>query len=400
MVHAYGKGVRDLVRVRRGELGRVPDVVLYPGSHDEVVAIMAAVIEADAVVIPFGGGSNIVAALEAEPHETRQVVSVDMGRLNKVIEIDEVSGLALIEAGVLGPDMEQQLNARGWTLGHFPDSFIWSTLGGWVATRSSGQQSDKFGDIAEITRGLTMVMPDRVLELRPLPSTSSGPSVREMVIGSEGRLGIITKVWVNVHRKPEVKEFQAYFYPSYDDGVRAAEEIIHSDARPIMFRVSDANETKFIMANGKKSSTIGHLMSKGIQKLMLSKGWDLSKICISFVGFEGTAVNVRFQKALTTTIIKKHGGLAIGKGPATLNDQKKFDIPYIRDFLLDRGIPADVSETSTPWSRVIEMHDQTVQRAQEAVRPDRSPRLHHVPRLAQLPHRRLPVLHLRGRRLR
>ena len=189
VVHGYGKGVRDLMRVRAGDFGRLPDVVVYPGTAEEVAQIVDAVVAVDAVVIPFGGGSNIVSALEAVPGEPRQVVTVNLGRLNKVLEIDEQSGLAHIQAGVFGPDMEEQLQARGWTMGHHPDSFVWSTLGGWIATRSSGMQSDKYGDIADICRGLTMVMPGQVLTLRPLPSTSSGPSVREMVIGSEGRLG-------------------------------------------------------------------------------------------------------------------------------------------------------------------------------------------------------------------
>ena len=360
VVHAFGKGVRDLLRVRAGLLGRVPDVVLYPGSRREVEQVVDAVVAADAVLIPFGGGSNIVAALEAEPGETRQVVSLNLGRLNKVLEIDEVSGLAHIEAGVFGPDMEDQLNARGWTMGHHPDSFVWSTLGGWIATRSSGMQSDKYGDIADICRGLTMVMPGQVLTLRPLPSSSSGPSVREMVLGSEGRLGVITSAWVNVHRIPEVRELQAYFFATYEDGLKACQEIVESDASVMMARVSDAIETQYIMANGKKSSRLGSLSSKAIQKLMLRKGWDLEKIAMSFVGFEGSPTHVRYEKGLVAKIVRKHGGLGVGKGPGSLYDQKKYDTPYIRDFMLDRGLVADVSETTTPWKYAEQIHTNTV----------------------------------------
>lgn len=366
VVHAYGRGIRDLVRVRRGDLGRVPDVVCYPASEDEVVAIVDAAVASDAVLIPYGGGSNIVAALEAVPGETRTVVSVNLGRMNKVLEIDEESGLARIQAGVLGPDMEEQLNARGWTMGHFPDSFVWSSVGGWIATRSTGMQSDKYGDIADITRGLRMVMPGQVLELRPLPSYSSGPSVREMVLGSEGRLGIITEAWMNVHRLPEVREIQAYFFPDYDSGLQACREIVESDASLMMARVSDAAETAFTMANGKKSGRISHLMSRAIQQLMVRKGWDLDSICLAFLGFEGSAVHVRYEKQLASRIVKRHGGMGVGAGPGKLYDQKKFDIPYIRDFLLDRGIPADVSETATPWAHTKQVHDATVAAAEKA----------------------------------
>lgn len=379
VAHCYGKGVRDLVRLRQNILGRIPDVVVYPGTEDEVVAIVDAVIAADGVLIPYGGGSNIVAALEAVPGETRQVVSMDMGRLNKVLEIDEVSGLARIQAGTYGPDMEKQLNARGWTLGHFPDSFLWSTVGGWVATRSSGNQSDKYGDIADITRGMRVVLPSatatdrvpgqctQVLHLNPLPSSSSGPSVREMIIGSEGRLGVITEVSMNVHRLAEHKEIQAYFFPDYASGLKAAEEICHSDASPVMVRVSDANETRFSMANSSGGkSTVSKYVNKAVEKVMVAKGWDLNEICLSFIGFEGSAVNVRFQKGLVAKIVRKWGGMGVGKGPGSMYDEKKFDIPYIRDFLLDRGIPADVSETTSTWANALTMHDETVQRAQEA----------------------------------
>lgn len=362
VVHTYGKGVRDLIRIRKGDLGRVPDVVLYPGTQAEVEAVVDAAVAADAVLIPFGGGSNIVAALEAEPGETRQVVSVNLGRLNKLLDIDETAGLAHLQAGVFGPDMEDQLNARGWTMGHHPDSFVWSTLGGWIATRSSGMQSDKYGDIADIVRGLTMVMPGQVLQLRPLPSSSSGPSVREMVLGSEGRLGVITSAWVNVHRIPEVRELQAYFYPTYEAGLKACEQIVSSDASVMMARVSDAIETQYIMANGKKSGRVSSLTSKAIQKLMLQKGWDLEKIAMSFVGFEGSANHVRYEKGLVSKIVKANGGLGVGKGPGSLYDQKKYDTPYIRDFMLDRGLICDVSETTTPWTYVAGLHDLVLER--------------------------------------
>lgn len=367
VVHAYGKGVRDLIRIRKGNLGRVPDVVLYPGTQQEVEALVDAAVEADAVVIPFGGGSNIVAALEAEPGETRQVVSVNMGRLRKVLEIDEVSGLAHIQAGVFGPDMEDQLTQRGWTMGHHPDSFVWSTLGGWIATRSSGMQSDKYGDIADIVRGVTMVMPGQVLQLRPLPSSSSGPSVREMVLGSEGRLGIITSVWVNVHRLPEAREIQAYFFPTYEDGLKACQQIVESDAAVMMARVSDPVETQYIMANGKKSGKVSSLANKAIQALMVRKGWDLENIAMSFIGFEGSENHVRYEKGLVGKIVRANGGMGVGKGPGSLYDQKKYDTPYIRDFMLDRGLICDVSETTTPWAYAAEIHSKTVARFHETM---------------------------------
>ncbi|WP_375430844.1 FAD-binding oxidoreductase [uncultured Friedmanniella sp.] len=368
IVHTYGKSIRDLMRLRAGDIPRVPDVVVYPGDEAEVQAIVDLAIAADVVLIPFGGGSNISGSLQAPEDETRTVISLDLGRLNQVVDVDEESGLAWIQAGALGPDLEEQLNARGWTLGHFPDSFTHSTLGGWVATRSSGMQSDKYGDIADITRGLRMVMPGRVLVLRGLPSTSTGPSVREMVLGSEGRLGVITEVTVQVHRIPEERVILGYLFPSFEAGVGAMQEISTSDAAPSVTRVSDAGETRFSFSTRKKGKglSVSGLVSKGLFKVLERRGWDLSAVCLSFVGYEGGPDHVSRQKAIVKKIIASHGGIGLGKGPGELYDQKKFDTPYIRDFLLDRGAAADVSETAAPWSKLVPMYDNVTAAAKKA----------------------------------
>ncbi len=368
IVHTYGKSIRDLMRLRASDLPRMPDVVLYPADEAEVARIVDLTVEADAVLIPFGGGSNIAGSLQPPEDETRPVVSLDLGRLSRVLEVDEESGLARIQAGALGPDLEEQLNARGWTLGHFPDSFTHSTLGGWVATRSSGMQSDKYGDIADITRGLRMAMPGRLLELRALPSTSTGPSVREMVLGSEGRLGVITEVTVQVHRIPEQRLILGYLFPSFEAGVAAMHEISTSDASPSVTRVSDAGETRFSFSTRKKSKgvSVSGLVSKGLFKVLERRGWDVSAVCLSFVGYEGGPDHVSRQKAIVKKIVGKHGGILLGKGPGELYDQKKFDTPYIRDFLLDRGAAADVSETAAPWSQLVPMYDSVTAAARKA----------------------------------
>ncbi|TFJ95283.1 B-cell antigen receptor complex-associated protein alpha chain [Platysternon megacephalum] len=262
--------------------------------------------------------------------------------------------------------MEAQLAKEGWTMGHFPDSFTHSSLGGWIATRSSGMQSDKYGDIADITRGLQMVMPGQVLDLKPTPSASTGPSVREMVLGSEGRLGVITEAWVNVHRIPQERHIYAYFFPNYHAGLDAMREIHESDAAPSVARVSDENETRFSLSTSKKSKGLSKLVAKGFQKVLEMKGWDLDSLCLSFIGFEGSKSHVSYTKKLVDGIVKAHGGVSVGKGPGVLYDQKKFDTPYIRDFLLDFGAMADVSETATPWDMTKEIHDSTVQLVQDA----------------------------------
>jgi len=366
IVHTYGKSLRDLLRLRAGDLPRVPDVVVYPADEAEVQLVVDRVVAADAVLIPFGGGSNIAGSLEASADEQRPVVSLDLGRLRAVLDIDPDSGLARIQAGALGPDLERQLGEQGWTLGHFPDSFTHSTLGGWVATRSSGMQSDKYGDIADITRGARVVQPGKVLVIRAVPSTSTGPSVREMVLGSEGRLGVITEVTVQVHRIPEERVILGYFFPTWRAGLAAMQAIATSDAAPSVTRVSDSYETAFSFATRKKSTGVSWLVSKGMMTVLKRRGWDLGQICLSFVGYEGSPDHVARQKKLVKDIVTSHGGMVVGKGPGQLYDQKKFDTPYIRDFLLDRGAVADVSETSAPWSKLAELYDSVTAAARGA----------------------------------
>jgi len=367
VVHGYGKGLRDLVRIRRGDFGRLPDIAVYPGNEEEVSQIVRAALTANAVVVPFGGGTNISGCLEARRREKRPVISVDMARMNNILEIDEGSRLARIQAGALGPHIESSLNERGWTLGHFPDSFNHSTLGGWIATRSSGMQSDKYGDIADLTRAIHVVTPGGLLVTRPVPSSSTGPSVREMILGSEGRLGIITEATVHVHRIPQKRQIIGYLFPDWPAGLRAMNVIAESDVFPSVTRISDCYETRFSFATRKHENWLGRAKSAATKAFLESvKGFDLRKACLSFIGYEGSAEHVRLQKTLVGEIVRNHGGICAGSGPGQLYDQKKFDTPYIRDFLLDRGALADVSETAAPWSHLETLYDGVMSRARQA----------------------------------
>jgi alkyldihydroxyacetonephosphate synthase len=351
VVHARGKSLRDLVRHRGGDLGRLPDVVVRPGGEEDLVAIMRAVVDADAVVIPFGGGTNISGSLEAPADEDRTVVSVDVARMDRVLEIDEDSRIARVQAGAFGPALEAQLNARGFTVGHFPDSFTHSTLGGWIATRSSGMQSDKYGDVADLTRAVRVVTPAGTLVTRPVPTTSTGPSVREMVLGSEGRLGIISEATVHVHRVPAERRILGYLFPDWERAIGAMHAIAALDSRPSVTRVSDAHETAFSFATKKASSRVDDLKSAALKTFLTRrKGYDLEQMCLAFIGFEGTKRHVAAQRREVGKVVSAHGGVSIGAGPGELYDQKKFDTPYIRDWLIDRGALADVSETAMPWS--------------------------------------------------
>jgi alkyldihydroxyacetonephosphate synthase len=367
VVHARGKCLRDLVRHRTGDVGRVPDAVVRPGREIEVEALMRAALKADCVLIPFGGGTNISGSLEPLEDDDRPVLSVDLSRMDRVLDIDEASGLARVQPGVFGPHLEEQLGARGWTAGHFPDSFSHSTLGGWIATRSSGMQSDKYGDIADLTRAVRVVTPAGVLATRPVPASSTGPDVRQMVLGSEGRLGIITEATIHVHRVPAERLILGYLFPDWTRALAAMRELAASEAAPSVTRVSDAPETKFSFATKKTPTALDRVKSQALMTfLQRRKHYDLDALCLSFIGFEGSARHVKRQRRLVGKIVARHGGLCIGRGPGELYDQKKFDTPYIRDYLLDRGALADVSETSAPWSALPKLYDEVTAAARDA----------------------------------
>jgi alkyldihydroxyacetonephosphate synthase len=367
VVHARGKSLRDLILQRSGDLGRIPDAVVRPGSEEEVVAILSAAVAADAVVIPFGGGSSISGSLAAPADEERPVVSVDLERLDRVLEIDSASRLARVQAGVFGPRLEEQLAALGYTFGHFPDSFPHSTLGGWIATRSSGMQSDRYGDIADMVKGLRVVTPSGMLVTRPVPATSTGPSVRQMVLGSEGRLGIITEASVQVRRIPEQRTILGYLFPTFADGLAAMQDLAASDHSVSVTRVSDANETQFSFAMQVRPTLLDKLQSTALKTYLRHRlGFDSDQTCLAFIGYEGSERHVRRQRHDVGRLVKRHGGLCVGSSPGAVYDQKKFDIPYIRDFLLDRGAVGDVSETATTWSDLLHVYDAVITAAHEA----------------------------------
>jgi alkyldihydroxyacetonephosphate synthase len=367
VVHARGKSLRDLILQRRGHLTRIPDAVVRPASEHQVSAVMRAALEHDAVLIPFGGGSSISGSLEAPGDETRPVISVDLARLDRLLEIDGPSRLARVQAGVSGPDLEAQLAARGYTFGHFPDSFTHSTLGGWIATRSSGMQSDRYGDIADLTKGLRVVTPSGTLVTRPVPAMSTGPSVRQMVLGSEGRLGIITEATVEVRRLPEQRVILGYLFPTFAAGLAAMRAIAESECSVSVTRVSDARETQFSFATRKTPTLVDKLQSRALREFLVRRlGFDVEAMALSFIGYEGSAAHVARERKAVGKIVKAHGGLCIGSGPGALYDQKKFDTPYIRDFLLDRGVAGDVSETAMPWSLLAPVYDAVIAAAQRA----------------------------------
>jgi alkyldihydroxyacetonephosphate synthase len=355
VIHAYGKGFRDLFRMRRGMAEGAPDLVLYPENEHDVLMTLRAAGRHDVVVIPFGGGSNIAGCLERSENR-RMAVSLDVRRMRRVLAVDAESCTARIEAGAFGPDLEEQLNGYGLTLGHFPDSFLHSTLGGWIATRSAGMQSDKYGKIEDMVIALRMVTPGGVLATRTVPKSSNGIDVNHLCIGSEGTLGVITEATMQVHPRPESRRTHGYLFPEFEAGIEAMHECVRKECVPSMVRLSDPDKTALSLAFKPPSSPLSHAASKVMKGYLRAKGFDFARACLMLTTFEGSNAGAARQHSQVNAIYRRFGGVDLGPGSGKSFESTKYDFPHIRDFLLDRGVTSDVSETSTVWSNLVPLY--------------------------------------------
>ncbi|HUJ33052.1 MAG TPA: FAD-binding oxidoreductase [Candidatus Acidoferrum sp.] len=366
VIHAYGKGFRDLFRMRRGSAEGAPDLVIYPENENEVLTILRAAALYDVVVIPFGGGSNISGCLERmETH--RMAVSLDMRRMRRVLAVDRESFAARVEAGIFGPDLEDQLSAHGMTLGHFPDSFLHSTLGGWIATRSAGMQSDKYGKIEDMVVSLRMVTPDGVLVTRPVPKSSNGIDVNHLCIGSEGTLGVITEATMRVHPRPESRIVPAFLFPEFEAGIEAIHECVRRESMPSMVRLNDPDKTALSVAFKRPSSALSQAVSKAFKGYLQFKGFDMPRACLMLAALEGRTADVTRKFREVSAIYGRFGGVSLGSGAGKSFEATKFDFPHIRDFLLDHDVTTDVSETSTVWTNILPLYRVTMKTIQARI---------------------------------
>jgi alkyldihydroxyacetonephosphate synthase len=358
VIHAYGKGFRDLFRLRNGTPVSAPDLVVYPETERDVCLIVRAASERDVAVIPFGGGSNISGCLE-RMDVRRMAVSVDMRRMRRVLAVDSRSCTARIEAGIFGPDLEQQLGEYGLTLGHFPDSFLHSTLGGWIATRSAGMQSDRYGKIEDMVIAVRMVTPEGVLATRVVPKSSNGIDVNHFCIGSEGTLGILTEATMRVHPQPQIRAVPGYLFPEFDAGVQAVHECVRQECMPAMVRFNDPDKTALSLAFRPPGSGVSELISKLFKKYLRMRGLALARACLMLTAFEGRQDQVARQLREVNRIYRRFGAVDVGVTAGKSFEATKYDFPHIRDFLLDRDVTTDVSETATVWSNILPLYRET-----------------------------------------
>lgn len=333
-----GKSTPDLLRQRAGDLSDAPDVVVRPAGHDDVQTVLNYAQEHRIGVVPFGGGTAVTGGLAPDRDGFAGVISLDLGRMRSLLALDPVSSTATLGAGLRGPEAEALLAEHGMMLGHFPQSFEFATIGGFAATRSSGQASAGYGRFDAMVVGLRAATPAGDVRLGGTsPSNAAGPDLRELFLGSEGAFGVITEVTVRMRPLPEVKEYEGWQWPSFAAGADAMRALAQGDLMPTVLRLSDESETAINLA--RPDDTGGEA------------GSDPGESgCLMIVGYEGTPAAVAAKKAAVTTTLKDLGGTPLGAEPGEAWAAGRFDAPYLRDSLLDVGVLVETLETVTFWS--------------------------------------------------
>ncbi|MGV0624885.1 FAD-binding oxidoreductase [Mycolicibacter minnesotensis] len=335
LLRSGGKSTLDLLRRNGSGTQDAPDAVLLPRSDDEIAAILRYCSQHGIAVVPFGGGTSVVGGLDPIRGDFTAVVSLDLRRFDELLNLDEVSGEAEFGAGVTGPDAERLLGERGFSLGHFPQSFQFATLGGFAATRSSGQDSAGYGRFDDMVRGLRMITPAGVLDLGRAPASAAGPDLRQLLLGSEGVFGVITRVRVRVHPVPATTRYEAWSFPDFATGAAALRAVTQTGAGPTVIRLSDEAETGVNLAT-----------TEQIGEQQITGG------CLAITLFEGTAEHTESRHAETRAVLKAHGGTSLGEEPARAWEHGRFNAPYLRDSLLAAGALCETLETATDWAGV------------------------------------------------
>jgi alkyldihydroxyacetonephosphate synthase len=348
--HAAGKGYADLVRMRAGDATSAPDAVVYPADAGEVRAVLDVCASAGVAVVPFGGGTSVVGGVEPLRGDKDAVVSLDLGRMTTVDRVDRRSLTVDFGPGLRGPQVEQALAPSGLTLGHFPQSFEYATVGGCVATRSAGQASTGYGSIEKLVVGLRCVTPSGEIYLPALPATAAGPGLRQFLVGSEGVLGVITEATLEVRPAPEERRYEGWMFKGFEEGAEAFRKLEQGGVVPDVARLSDENETRLSLALAGEGS-LTRRAGLGYVRL---RGYEGG--CIVVLGFEGDRTGVARRAALAGRLLRREGGLSLGSGPGRAWERGRYEGPYLRDALLDHGVMAETLETAHEWSRLMDLY--------------------------------------------
>ena len=347
-LHAVGRSYHDMIRLRAGDLSMAPDAVVYPESEAETLAVLRIAEDDGIAVVPFGGGSSVVGGVEGRAPSGQPVITLDVARMARLIEIDATSHTGRAEAGIYGPALEDDLSRGGFTLGHFPQSFEYSTLGGWIAARGAGQMSNRYGAADKWLVAARVATPRGVLVTKAFPASAAGPSMNQVVCGSEGTLGVITEATFKLHRVAEKRVIVAFLYKTFEEGVSAVRRMVQEEVGAAMMRLSDRDETHFF-------GEFRRVLEPSRVQQLAEKALDVAGYedkCVLMLAIEGEEEEVRHRVKRARTIAAKEGGFFVGGSPGRSWWKRRFEMPLLRDPMLDHGLGIDTLETSTEWSNV------------------------------------------------
>ncbi|MDN4038433.1 FAD-binding oxidoreductase [Massilia sp. YIM B02443] len=364
--HALGQSLPDWLRLRHGQLGNVPDGVAFPESSSQVRELLAFAARQDAMVIPWGGGTSVAGHLgvpDGARFALRPVLAIDMCRMRALVSLDREALLACFGAGITGPDLETQLRAHGYTLGHYPDSFEYSTLGGWIATRSVGQQSLRYGRIEGLFAGGRVETPAGTLDIPSFPASSAGPDLREMVLGSEGRLGIVTHASMRISRLPEHEAFHAIFFPDWQHALQAVRVLAQARLGLSLLRLSNPPETATTLA------LAGHAHGAGLlERYLVWRGCGPGR-CMLLVGASGCKAQVAQSLQAARASAQRHRGVHAGAALGEHWRRNRFRGMYLRNAAWELGYAMDTVETALDWPHVTRAVDAIERAAAAALAP-------------------------------
>ena len=355
--HSNGHSLADLLARRSGVLASAPDAVVVARTEEQVLGVLAAARDTDTAVIPFGGGTSVTGGLNPEPG--RVTISLDTVGLD-MAEIDPESGTAWLGAGLRGPEAERVLNRAGFTLGHFPQSWEYATIGGFAATRSAGQASNGFGRFDEMVLGLRLVTPGGVMATPRVRHASEGPSLTEAILGSEGALGVITAVEVRIAPIPATSS-EAWILPDFETGVELTRRMAQAGELPALLRLSDRNETELNVAMSGPGGVAGRLFGHYLRARGMGGG------CLLLIGFEGRPEQNRADRATLTRMLRRAGGISLGSGPSRSWRRNRYHGPYLREGLLDLGLVVETFETAAAWSGYLDAFARVRSRTEDAL---------------------------------
>ncbi len=354
--NSIGKSYLELIRLRLADIPSIVELVVYPSSHDDVIAIIQLCNRFKVPISTVAGGTSMTLGVQAP----KGSIAVNLKNMNKILSINTESLYITSQTGIFGPELEKSLNHNNVTLGHFPQSWEFSTVGGWVATRGAGQNSTLYGKIEDMLMGFKAVTgTGSTLYINNAPARSTGPDWNQLFAGSEGAFGIITEVTLRVWKKPQIRKMSGFFYRTFEEGLTSIRQLLQNGYNPAIIRLYDPEETYY----SEKASTLmkdppkDSFIMRTVYKYLKARGYIERKRCLAIMVFEGDSDLVNLTRKKAVTFAKKHGGFHLWSIPAKSWIKSRYESPYLRDPILDHGILLETFETSMTWEKIIPLYE-------------------------------------------